>query len=68
MVHRNLEPFRGPKLLTIEVLIDHLVRSIPEILAVEWHAHDEETQAEHRLSLGEFYLALFGAIWGADLT
>ena len=50
------------------VLIDHLVRSIPEILTVEWHAHDEETHAEHRLSLGEFDLALVGTIWGADLT
>ena len=53
----NLEPFRSPELLTIEV-IDHLVRSIPEILAVEWHAHDEETHAEHWLSLSEFDLAL----------
>ena len=68
MVHRNLEPFRSPKLLTIEVLMDHLVRSIPEIRAVEWHAHDEETHAEHRLSLGKFNLALVGTIWGADLT
>jgi len=51
----------------IEVLIDHLVRSIPKILAVEWHTHDEETHAEHRLLLEEFDLALVGAIWGADL-
>jgi hypothetical protein len=42
VVHQNLETFRSPKLLTIEVLRDHLVRSIPEILAVEWHTHDEE--------------------------
>ena len=53
MVHRNLEPFHGPKLLTIEILRDHLVRSIPELLAVEWHAHDKETHAEHWLLLGE---------------
>jgi len=68
VVNRNLEPFRRPKLLTIEVLIDHLVCSIPEILAVEWDAHDEETHAEHWLSLGKFDLALVRAIWGADIT
>jgi hypothetical protein len=68
VVHRNLETFRSPKLCTIEVLRDHLVRSIPEILAVERHANDEGTHAEHRLWLGEFDLALAGAIWGVDLT
>jgi hypothetical protein len=52
----------------MEVLIDHFVRRIPEILAVEWHSYDEETQAEHWLSLGEFDLALVGAIWGANFT
>jgi hypothetical protein len=60
-----LKPFRGPELLTIKVLMDHLVLSIPEIMAGEWHAHDN---AEHQLSLREFDLALVGAIWGADLT
>jgi hypothetical protein len=59
---RDLEPFRSPKLLTIEVLVDHLVRSIPGILAVEWHAHDEEARAEYRLLLGVLDLALVGAI------
>jgi len=39
-----------------------------EILAAEWHAHDEETHAEHQLSLREFDLALVGTIWGADFT
>jgi hypothetical protein len=53
VVHRNLELFRDPKLLTIEVLLDHLVHSIPDILAVEWNAHDEEKYAEHRHSLGD---------------
>jgi hypothetical protein len=67
VVHRNLETFRSPKLFTIEVLRDHLVRSISEILAVEWHVHDKETHAEHRLLLGEFDLALVEAIWSADL-
>ena len=67
MIHQNLEPFHSPKILTIEVLIHHLVCSISEILAVEWYAHNEEMHAEHWLSLGEFDLALVGAIWGMDL-
>jgi len=51
-------------LLTIGVLMNHLVHCVPEILAVEWHAHDKKTHAEHWLSLGEFDLAFsepFGA-------
>jgi hypothetical protein len=68
MVHRDLEPFRSPKFLTIEVLVDHLVRSILEILAVKWHAHDEEARAKHRFSLGELDLVLVGAIGRADLA
>ena len=39
-----------------------------DILAVEWDAHNEETHAEHRHSLGESDLALVGVIWGSDLT
>ena len=62
MVDRDLEPFRGRKLLTVEVLVDHLVHSIPEILAMEWHAHDEEARAEYWLLLGELDLGLVRAI------
>jgi hypothetical protein len=61
VTRRNLEPFRGPKFITIEVPIDHLVCSVPEMLTVEWPVHDEKTHAEYRLSLGEFDLALVGA-------
>ena len=68
MAHRNLEPFRSPKLPTIEVLIVHLVRRNLEILAVEWHAHDEKTHAENWLPLRGSDHALVGAIWDADLT
>ena len=62
VVHRDLEPFRGRKLLTVEVLVDPLVHSIREILAVEWHTHDEEARAEYWLSLGELDLSLVGVI------
>ena len=69
MVHRDLEPFRGRKLLTVEVLVDLLVHSIPEILAMEWHAHDKEVRAEYWLSLGELDLGLVRAIGrGASLS
>ena len=68
MVHSDLEPFGGPKLFAIEILVYYLVRSISEILAVKWHAHDEEACTEHQLLLGELGLALYGAIGRMDLT
>ena len=52
VVHRNLEPFRSPKLLTIKILTferSPCLWPIPEILAVKWHAN-EETLAEHQIS------------------
>ena len=49
----NGQPFHGPKLLTIEVLVNRFACSIPEILAEERHTHDGEARAEYRLSLGE---------------
>jgi hypothetical protein len=68
VVNRDLKPFRSPKFLAVEVLVDYFVCSISKVLAVEWHTHDKETRTEDGLPLGELDLALVRAVWCADLA
>jgi hypothetical protein len=68
VIRRDLELFRGPKLLTVEVFTGDLVCSISEVWAEEWHTHDKEIRTEHRLSLGKLNFALVGTVWFADLA
>jgi hypothetical protein len=67
VVHRNLEPL-SPQLLTIKVLVDYFGCSIFKVLAVEWHAYEEETRTKNWLSFRELDLALVGAICHADFV
>ena len=65
--HLNLEPFHSPKLLTIEELdhLIHLVHSIPEIVVVEGHAHNERAHAETGFRLeNRPYVGQSHWVWG----
>jgi hypothetical protein len=54
--------------LTNEVLLYDLVRGIPEVLVVAWHALDGEVRTEHRLARRELHVAFVGTVWAVGFA
>ena len=54
--------------LTNEVLLYDLVRGIPEVLVVAWHALDGEVRTGHRLARRVLHVALVGTVWAVGFA